>query len=90
MLSSSAVVAQYAGLHAYLKGRYADMVVLTFDEIEHLTGFALPDRARAAPEWWSNDAGDQTSQQSLAWTKASRRATPNLFTGKVTFERVPG
>ena len=90
MLSSLGAGAPYAGLHAYLKGRYADRVVLTFSEIEDLTGVALPDRAHVAPEWWSNDAADDTSQQSRVWMQANRRATPNLFTRTVVFERVPG
>jgi hypothetical protein len=88
MMSSFAVAAPYAALHAYLKGRYADRVVLTFSEIEDLLGFALPDRARANPEWWSNDDGENPSPQSLMWIKASRRATPNLFARTVAFERV--
>ena len=87
-MSSLSGVAPYAALHAYLKGRYADMVVLTFVEIEDLVGFALPDRARTAAEWWSND-GD-TEPQSRVWIQASRRATPNLFARTVAFERVPG
>ena len=85
-----AVAAPYAALHAYLKGRYADMVVLTFSEIEDLLGFALPDRARANKDWWSNEGDDDPSSQSRVWTQASRRATPNLFARTVTFERVPG
>ena len=90
MISSFAVGGPYGALHAYLKGRYADMVVLTFSEIEDLIGFALPDQARANSEWWSNDGGDNPSPQSLVWVKASRSATPNLFARTVSFERVPG
>jgi len=89
MISAFGVGGPYGALHAYLKGRYADMVVLTFDEIEDLIGFALPDQARATPEWWSND-GDNPSPQSLIWVKASRTATPNLFARTVSFERVSG
>ena len=82
------IAAPYAALHAYLKGRHADIVVLTFAEIEDLLGVALPDRARATTEWWSNDGDDTPSPQSRGWTHASRRATPNLFARTVTFERV--
>jgi hypothetical protein len=90
VMSSLSVAAQYAGLHTYLKGRYADMVVLTFAEIEDLLGFALPEPARANPDWWSSDAGDSSSPQSRVWTQASRRATPNLIAQTVAFERVAG
>jgi hypothetical protein len=89
MMPSLTVAASYAPLHAYLKGRYADVVVLTFSEMEDLLGFALPDRARENPEWWSNDDGDNPSPQSLMWVKARRRATPHLSARTVTFERVP-
>jgi hypothetical protein len=90
MVSMLSGAVPYAALHAYLKGRYADMVVLTFSEMEDLLGFALPDQARTHAEWWSNDGGADASPQSLTWIKASRRATPNLFARTVTFERVSG
>ena len=86
VMSSFAVAPPYAALHAYLKGRYADMVVLTFAEIEDLMGAGLPDQARATAEWWSNDT---PTPQSLIWVKAGRRATPNVFARTVAFERVP-
>ena len=64
MVSLTSVAAPYAGLHAYLKGRYADIVVLTFAEMEDALGFTLPDRASASTEWWSNDTDDNQSPQS--------------------------
>ena len=80
----------YRALHAYLNGRYADVVVLTFSEIEDLLGFALPDAARVRAEWWTNDVTDGgESPQSHAWTQARRTAKPNLFARTVVFERVP-
>lgn len=82
------VAAPYTALHAYLKGRYADMVVLTFGQIEDLLGCALPAAARVRAEWWSNDSDDDLSPQSGVWTQASRRATANLFARTVAFERV--
>jgi len=89
-MSSLSVNAPYAGLHAYLKGRYADMVVLTFGQIEDLLGFPLPETARASVEWWSSDETGSPSPQSRGWMQASRRATPNLFAGTVAFERIGG
>lgn len=88
MISPSLLVAApYRALHAYLKGRYADTVVLTFAEIEDLLGFALPQPARVEAGWWAN-GDDNPSPQSRVWTQASRRATPNLFARTVAFERV--
>jgi len=86
--ASLSLGAQYAPLQAYLKGRYADTVVLTFDEIEDLLGGALPDQARVSPEWWSHD-DDHPSPQALAWTTVGRRATVKFFARTVGFERVP-
>jgi hypothetical protein len=77
-----------AGLHGYLSNRYADMVVLTFVQLEDLLGFPLPDSARTQKEWWTNpdiDAGK--SSCSSAWILAGRTASPNLLARTVTFER---
>jgi hypothetical protein len=80
----------YRALHAYLNGRYADTVVLTFAEIQDLLGFALPDAARVDIEWWGSDGAEGgPSPQSRAWTEAHRTAKPNLFARTVVFERVP-
>jgi hypothetical protein len=81
---------RYRALHTYLNGRYADVVVLTFSEIEDLLGFALPDLARVRVEWWTdNTADDGGTPQSQAWTEAGRTARPNLFARSVVFERFP-
>ena len=37
---------EYRALYAYLEHRYASVVVLTFEQIEGLLGFALPTPAR--------------------------------------------
>ena len=81
---------KYSSLHTYLEKRYADTVVLTFDQIESLLGFPLPDGARTQGEWWTR-AGDRTPDAGYgdAWILASRTATPNLQAGTVLFERVP-
>lgn len=82
-------VTSYRPLQAYLNGRYADTLVLTFAEIEDLLGFALPEAARLRVEWWTDDtANGGESAQSRAWTHAGRTAKPNLFARTVVFERV--
>ncbi|OFW03819.1 MAG: hypothetical protein A3I61_16350 [Acidobacteria bacterium RIFCSPLOWO2_02_FULL_68_18] len=86
----AAAPAEYHGLHTYLRDRYADVVVLTFGQIEDLLGFALPALARVQREWWANAGADSApSAQARAWTDASRTATPNLSARTVTFERAP-
>ena len=79
---------EYERLHAYLRDRYANRVVLTFAEIEDLLGFTLPGLARDDLAWW--DGGDfdgAPSTQSFAWTLAGRTATVNLAAQNVVFER---
>jgi hypothetical protein len=76
----------YHPLHAYLHGRFADTTVLTFEQIESLLGFALPERARTHDEWWTGH--DEDAGPSEAWLLAGRRATPNIHAGIVSFDRV--
>jgi hypothetical protein len=82
------VAGKHADLYDYLEHRYADVVVLTFGQIEDLLGFALPDAARTRAEWWApTDPDGDRSPFSEAWTSAGRTASPNLLARTVTFER---
>lgn len=76
---------EYLALYTYLENRYASVVVLTFEQIEALLGFALPTPARTERDWWTDVV--QTPRHSAAWTGAGRTATPNLVARTVTFER---
>ena len=80
------IPSEYVSLHKYLANRYADMVVLTFSQLEDLLGFALPDSARTQPEWWTTTDSDKSSCAD-AWILAGRMAKPNLLARTVTFER---
>ncbi len=80
------IPSEYVSLHKYLANRYADMVVLTFSQLEDLLGFALPDSARTQQEWWTNTDSDKSSGAD-AWILAGRTAKPNLLARTVTFER---
>jgi hypothetical protein len=75
----------YRALYTYLEHRYASVVVLTFEQIEALLGFALPTPARTEREWWTDTLG--TQRHSAAWTGAGRTAAPNLGAETVVFER---
>ena len=80
---------KYRFLYEYLERRYANTVVLTFGQIEDLLGFALPDPARTAREWWTiADVNTAEARCSDAWTLANRTARPNLLAQTVVFERV--
>ena len=51
------VPAAYMPLYTYLDRRYAATVVLTFEQIEALLGFAPPSPAFADAEWWTGSMG---------------------------------
>ena len=82
------VAARYRALYTYLEHRYASNVVLTFEQMEALLGFALPPRASSERDWWTSPTGD-IDQHADAWTVARRTATPNLLARTVAFERLP-
>ena len=84
-LSRPRVPAEYLALYTYLENRYASTVVLTFEQMEALLGFALPASACTEPGWWA--AAAIPTCHSAAWTGAGRTATPNLLARAVTFER---
>jgi hypothetical protein len=81
------VPAAYMPLYTYLDRRYAATVVLTFEQIEALLGFAPPAPAFADAEWWTG-AGEANDPHTAAWTAAHRSAAPHLGARIVSFERL--
>ena len=87
---SIAVSGKYVLLQKYLENRHADVVVLTFAQIEDLLGFGLPPLARTDHAWWTlRETKVKGKPYSDAWTQAGRTATPNLQARTVIFERTP-
>jgi hypothetical protein len=84
--SISRVPVEYLSLYTYLERRYASIVVLTFEQMEALLGFALPAPACTERDWWTGGSVP-TNRYSEAWIGAGRIATPNLLARTVTFER---
>ena len=82
------VPAAYLPLFTYLDRRYAGTVVLTFEQIEALLGFAPPSPAFADAEWWTAP-GKTSDRHSAAWTAARRTAAPQMGARIVAFERLP-
>ena len=80
------VPAAYMPLYTYLDRRYAATVVLTFEQIEALLGFAPPAPAFADAEWWTGPGG--ANCHTSAWTAAHRSAAPQLGARIVWFERL--
>ena len=81
------VSGKYGVLYRYLEHRYADVVVLTFGQMEDLLGFALPQRARTYQAWWALGANVEGAPHADAWTLAGRTASPNLQSKTVIFKR---
>ena len=86
-LRTNVVSGKYGVLYRYLEHRYADVVVLTFGQIEDLLGFALPQLARTRPAWWTLGANVEGAAHADAWTLAGRTAAPNLQARVVIFTR---
>ena len=80
---------EYLALYTYLSNRYAGTVVLTFEQMEALLGFALPAQARSDRWWWLAPRGDAPEPRHRdAWILAHRTAAPNFQAGIVVFERI--
>ena len=67
--STPHVPREYQALYTYLEHRYASVVVLTFEQIEALLGFALPALACTEPEWWTA-AAVSTRRESLTVSRS--------------------
>ena len=84
--SMSRVPAECVALYTYLERRYASTVVLTFEQMEALLGFALPAPACTERDWWTGGCVP-ANRYCEAWIGAGRTAMPNLLARTVTFER---
>ena len=88
-LDNATVKIEYRPLEKYLRDRYANIVVLTFDQIDDVLGAQLPESAHRLLAWWTDtDANGAPSEQSRAWTQAGRTALPNFHARTVRFERI--
>ena len=86
---TAAVSGKYVRLYTYLDNRFADVIVLTFGQIEDVLGFALPTLAHQNAWWTLGETNVDGPRHSDAWTLAGRTATPNLKARTVVFERTP-
>ncbi len=78
---------KYRKLTLYLASLDESEWTATFEEIEGVLGFPLPDSARQYQAWWSN----QMRSQSLAWQSAGWKATAlDLENEHVTFVYLAG
>lgn len=78
---------KYMELAAHLAGLNGVRWTASFEEIERILGFPLPESARNHQAWWAN----QMRSQSLGWQLAGWKATDlDLQNERVTFVYVGG
>lgn len=78
-------MSRYDPIRDLLARQTADPIVLTFGELERLTGHDLPPSASDHDAWWSDP---NTHTQARAWNDAGYRASPNRAARTVTFRRL--
>jgi len=80
-------VSDYDPLRDYLKQQIRDELVLSFEEIEELIGFALP-RAAQRASWWETGRSPQVgAPQRIAVSDGGFNATRLADGNRVRFTR---
>ena len=70
LLRRTAQRGKYAPLHNHLQELKGDEWRTTFNEIEKVLGFELPDSARIHRPWWANQGARGGHSHALAWEMA--------------------
>jgi hypothetical protein len=79
---------KFDSLRDYLIAQKADQLVLSYDEIEDILGFALP-RAAQRAEWWFDDTPEHPKLQRIAVRDAGFDAKRMPDARSVRFTRMP-
>ena len=80
-------MSKYDVLSQFLNSLEAQIVPMTFAEIERVLGFKLPASAREYPAWWSNEHSSHV--QARAWMRAGYETEAIDLNGKkLVFKRV--
>ena len=78
---------KYEPLGAFLRGQRAPEVLLTFNQIEKITGVKLPPKAQHHRAWWSNNAANNVMTK--VWLDAGfESAQVDMEARKLVFRRV--
>ena len=82
-------MSKYSALGEHLKRQGHDLVPMTFEEIEEITGTELPPSARKHRPWWSNNPAN--SVLTKVWIEAGFKSEQVDMEGrKLVFRRVRG
>ena len=78
---------KYAPLYRYLRTRRGTAWRVSFNELERLLGFTLPESARVHRPWWSNQRNGGGHGHTLAWQLAGwKTRTVDLELETLVFE----
>lgn len=69
LIKKAVVRGKYAPLYNYLSRATSEELEMTFEKLEAILGFTLPDSARIYRPWWANQSKSGHSQ-SMAWAVA--------------------
>ncbi len=88
LLERAAQRGKYAPLYNHLNGLSSKEWPATFEEIERILGFSLPDSARIHRPWWANQGERGGHSHALAWEMAGWKTSQVDMGGeKLTFVR---
>src|SRR5258708_5741772 len=78
---------KYQPLGEFLRGQRTQEVLLTFSEIEKITGTKLPPKAQHHRAWWSNNPSNNVMTK--VWLEAGYESTQvDMSSRKLVFRRV--
>jgi hypothetical protein len=75
LLRQTAERGKYAPLYRHLAKWRDEEWRVTFEEVEKLLGFTLPDSARVHRPWWANQGEKGGHSHALAWEMAGWKTT---------------
>ena len=88
LLRRTAERGKYAPLYRHLQTLKGSEWRTTFDEIEKLLGFELPDSARIHRPWWANQGERGGHSHALAWEIAGWKTSQvDMVNEKLAFLR---
>lgn len=76
---------KYLQLQQYLKLNSLEYITLSFEEIEMILGFKLPNSAYKYSAWWSNNIGSHT--QAHSWRDVGYRTESVQVGNQVIFKK---
>jgi hypothetical protein len=84
-------MSKYDPIYRWLVAKSASGVTsihTTFEQIEAVLGFKLPDSVRTSTPWWANEKGNTCHVQCKSWVTAGFETRAlSLATESVTFVR---